>query len=302
MPRVRSNNLPPIDHLYGALLLSRVGCFTKAAAELGMTQGALSRQIQKLEAQLGTKLFERLGRGTKPTPACRLLLERLGPCIEEIVRLPETLEGATQQRVEIRLGALASIAAYALPPILKHFATRHPKTHLRLITASTEALPIMVAGGELDLALTTTAPRQVRLDVLPLWKDELLLVLPPRHNSRSRTLSSYQQDSFIFPSPQTGLGQFLQASFAERSIPWHPVMEHADLEVIKGLVAAGLGLSILPASSVRGETRRGELSAWPLVDLPVGIEVLLLTDPKRGSWDITNSLIESLQKYGKNTP
>jgi DNA-binding transcriptional LysR family regulator len=79
-------------------------------------------------------------------------------------------------------------------------------------------------------------------------------------------------------------------------------MEHADLEVIKGLVAAGLGLSILPASSVRGETRRGELSAWPLVDLPVGIEVLLLTDPKRGSWDITNALIESLQKYGKNTP
>ena len=91
----------------------------------------------------------------------------------------------------------------------------------------------------------------------------------------------------------------IDAALRERGVELQVVLEHDSPEVIKAMVLAGLGLAILPEPTVRKETRRGELAAWPLSDLKVTRSIVAITDPRRQPWPAELALIEALAQYGR---
>lgn len=292
--------LPPSEQLVGALTVARVGSFTKAAQELGLSQPALSRQIMSLERNLGVRLFDRVGRSVRLTAVGEELVSRAGPLLEELSRVTVNLAasgGSTAGRV--RLGATESVAVHILPAILRAFIQQNRRVDLRLICNTTERLPEMVAAGEVDLAVTSIEYEPPGLRIQPLWDEELVLVLPMGHNARSRSILSYKTDDFILLSPGTITRRLLDRALAEKGVELKVVLEHRSPEVIKAMVFAGLGLAILPEPTVRRETRRGELAAWPLTDLQVSRPIVSITDPRREPWPAELSLMEALEKFGR---
>lgn len=293
-------HLPPTDQLIGAMTIARLGSFTKAAQELGLSQPALSRQIMSLERHLGVRLFDRVGRSVRLTAAGEELISRVGPLLEELSRVTINLAaagGSTAGRV--RLGASESVAVHVLPSILRTYVQSNRRVDLRLVCATTENLPEMVSGGEIDIAVTSYEYEPPGLKVHKLWEEDLVLVLPMGHKGRSRSIQSYKDEDFILLAASTITRRLIDRALAEQNCELKVVLEHTSPEVIKAMVFAGLGLAILPEPTVRRETRRGELAAWPLTDLKIRRPIVAITDPRRQPWPAEVALLEALEAYGR---
>ncbi len=300
--RLIRQQLPSTDHLLALVTVARLGSFTKAAQELELSQPALSRQIIGLQRTLGVKLFERVGRSVRLTPAGEELVGRAGPLLEELGRVTgnlTSLSGTAAGRV--RLGASESVAVNSLPAILRAYLQANRRVQLRLVCRTSERLPDMIHSGELDIAVCPIEFNDQHDGVActRLWDEEMVLVLPINHPGRSRTITSYVNEDFILVMPGTETRRILDRALGERNIELKVVLEHESTEVIKSMVIAGLGLAILPEPNVRKEARRGELAVLPLTDLKVTRTIYAISDSRRQPWPAEIALIEALQRYGR---
>lgn len=294
------SQLPATDQLLAVITVARLGSFTKAAQELDLSQPALSRQVMGLERSLGVKLFERVGRAVRLTSGGEELVSRAGPLLEELSRVTSNLStnnGTSAGRV--RLGASESVAVNALPSILRPYLMANRRLNFRLICRTSDRLPEMVANGELDVAVCAVEFDPPGLTCKRLWDEELVLVLPVNHPSRSRSIDSYTNEEFILLPPSTVTRRLLDRALADKGVELKVALEHDSPEVIKSMVLAGLGLAILPEPCVRKETRRGELAAWPFSDLKVVRQIVALSDPRRQSWPVETALLDALGRYGR---
>jgi len=298
--RMMKGQLPSTDQLLAALTVARLGSFTRAAQELELSQPALSRQVMGLERTLGVRLFERVGRAVRLTSSGEELVNRAGPLLEELSRVSSNLSAANGTTAgRVRLGASESVAVNSLPAILRPYLQANRRVNLRLVCRTSERLPEMIASGELDLAVCAVEFDPPGLQCTKLWDEELVLVLPINHPSRSRSIGSYVHEDFILLPSSTITRRILDHHLSEQGIELKVVLEHDSPEVIKAMVMAGLGLAMLPEPTVRKETRRGELAAWPLTDLKVIRTIVAIADPRRQPWPAETALIEALQKYGR---
>ncbi len=292
--------LPATDQLLAVLTAARLGSFTKAAHALGLSQPALSRQVMGLERSLGIKLFERIGRAVQLTSGGEELVSRAGPLLEELARVSKILSannGTSTGRV--RLGASESVAVNALPSILRPYLLANRRLNFRLICRTSDRLPEMVANGELDMAVCAVEFDPPGLTCKRLWDEELVLVLPVNHPSRSRSIDSYINEEFVLLPPSTVTRRLLDHALALKGVELKVALEHDSPEVIKSMVLAGLGLAILPEPCVRKETRRGELAAWPFSDIKVVRQIVALSDPRRQPWPVETALLDALGRYGR---
>lgn len=300
--RLIKQQLPSTDHLLALVTVARLGSFTKAAVELELSQPALSRQIIGLQRTLGVKLFERVGRSVRLTPAGEELVGRAGPLLEELGRATGNLTAISGTAAgRVRLGASESVAVNSLPAILRSYLQANHRVQLRLMCRTSERLPDMIHSGELDIAVCPIefGDQQEGLKCTRLWDEEMVLVLPINHPGRSRSITSYANDDFILVMPGTETRRILDRSLAERKVDLKVVLEHESTEVIKAMVMAGLGLTILPEPNVRKEARRGELAVLPLTDLKVSRTIYAIADARRQPWPAEIALIEALQRYGR---
>ncbi|MFW5846306.1 MAG: LysR family transcriptional regulator [Planctomycetota bacterium] len=294
------DHLPQTDQLLGVLTVARLGSFTRAAHELGLSQPALSRQVMSLEKKLGIRLFDRVGRTVRLTGLGEELVARVGPLLEELSSVTVNLTASsTTSSGRVRLGASESVAVHALPNILRSFLNMHKRVSLRLVCHTSERLPEMVANGEIDIAITAIDFDVQSMSVTPLWDEDFVLVLPVGHQARSRSVQNYASEDFILLHASTITRRLLDRALAEQGIDLNVSLEHTSPEVIKAMVSAGLGLSILPEPIVRREVRRGELSAWPLADLRLSRSIVAITDPRRQPWPAESALLDTLMAYGR---
>ena len=220
--------------------------------------------------------------------------------MEELSRVTSNLSannGTSTGRV--RLGASESVAVNALPSILRPYLLANRRLNLRLICRTSDRLPEMVSNGELDMAVCAVEFDPPGLTCKRLWDEELVLVLPVNHPSRSRSIDSYTNEEFILLPPSTVTRRLLDRALADKGVELKVALEHDSPEVIKSMVLAGLGLAILPEPCVRKETRRGELAAWPFSDLKVIRQIVALSDPRRQPWPVETALLDALGRYGR---
>ena len=132
-------NLPPLNAIKAFEAAARLGSFTRAAEELNVTHGAVSRQIRVLEDWLGVRLFLRTSRNAVPTRAGADLLAEAGPALDRLANASQRACGGAQARGSLCVSALPTFAMRWLIPRLPEFQREHPALELRIVTASTTA-------------------------------------------------------------------------------------------------------------------------------------------------------------------
>lgn len=240
-----------LHQLRYALAVQKSGNFSRAAAQCHVSQPSLSQQIQKLESELGVRLFTRLKRNAVPTPAGKALLERASRIFAELdMAAREVKDHAAAVKGSVKIGVLPTIAPYLLPRLLSRFSERFPTVDVTVHETMTSHLVELAASCELDIAILSLPITDDRLAKERLFTEELLLAVPPGHRFAGRrraSITDLESERFILLQEGHCLGdQTLR--FCDRG-GVHPavVFRAAQIETILGLVGIGFGVSLIPA-------------------------------------------------------
>ena len=239
-----------LRHLRAFVEVARHGNFTRAAEGLHICQPALTVQIKQLEQSLGVKLFDRDRRHVALTQAGRELL----PSVERVLADVEDIETnsrglATHQRGSVVVAALPSIAASALPPAIHRLSATHPGISVRLIELIGTRIVDAIKAGEADFGVGNYAKIDRDLSYQRLWSDRMAAFVPRAHPLAKRRAVSFR-DVVTYPLILTRRGSSVRV-LVDRILERHRltanvVQEASYVPTILGLVAAGIGVGILP--------------------------------------------------------
>ena len=251
-------------HLKLLAEVAEEGSVTGAARRLHLTQSALSHQLRDAEQKLGAKLFLRLGRRMALTPAGEQMLESARRVLAEL----ESAEDRVRQQGQgaggvLRLSTQCYTCYHWLPELLRAFRERHPGVEVQIDAQATHTPVEALLAGRLDLAITSSAPRDSRLRIRPLFEDEMLVILPPRHRlARAEYIRPQQlagETVIIYPprSDSTLLNLYMKPAGAQPG----SVLEVPLTEAIVEMVRASLGVGFLARWAVAPWVAKREVAA-----------------------------------------
>lgn len=225
--------------------------FSLAADQLYLTQPAISKRIAALEEELGTKLFDRIGRHVSLTEAGRTLLQRARLILQEVEdsrRLISNLSGKVSGKLSI--GTSHHIGLHRLPPVLRRYSADYPDVELDLHFMDSEAACRAVLAGDLELGIVTLPPEALEgLDTEIIWHDPLAIVVGLDHalaKAKNLNLNQLAEYPAILPAQGTYTRELLEQAFSPRQLKLKTGMTTNYLETIKMMVVVGLGWSLLP--------------------------------------------------------
>lgn len=227
---------------------------TRAAHQLDMPQSTLSRSMARLEHDLGVALFARHGRTVSLTAAGRAFLASVERALYEVDRAAETLrEDADPASGKIAFGFLHTMGSETVPELIRAFRADHPRVRFQLVQNYGEAMLERLRDGGLDLCLTSPVPDAPDLVARRLDEQKLRLVVPDDHRLATRKrvrLAEASAELFVTLEPGYGLRRITDALCAEAGFAPKVAFEGEDPETLRGLVAAGLGVALLPPPAV----------------------------------------------------
>jgi DNA-binding transcriptional LysR family regulator len=246
---------------WGASLTPRLAQFaavarhehvTRAAHELGVPQSTLSRAITRLETDLGVQLFARMGRTVSLTPAGRTFLASAERALAAVEQAAESVRAdANPATGKVAFGFLHTLGWETVPGLIRTFRADHPRVRFTLVQNYGEAMVERLRAGDLDLCLTSPVPDDPALVARRLDEQRLRLVVPDDHPLAGRKrvrLAEAAAESFVTLEPGYGLRRLLERLCAEAGFTPRVAFEGEESETIRGLVAAGLGVALLPPS------------------------------------------------------
>ncbi len=237
------------------LAVAESGSFTEAAARLHLTQPAVTRRVQALEQRLGAPLFDRLPRRALLTETGRRLLPQARRALEALAECARAVESSRSEvSGTLRLGTSHHIGLHHLPPVLRRFHRRYPAVELALSFLGSEAALSAVEQGELDLALVTLPLRPPSgLEQVVWWHDHLSLVVARDHplaHSRAFDPHALAAHEAVLPEEGTTTRELIDRALASWGVRPRTALASNHLEILRMLVGAGLGWSLLPETLV----------------------------------------------------
>jgi DNA-binding transcriptional LysR family regulator len=245
-----------LRHLRYFVAVAQESHFTRAARALGIGQPPLSQQIQQLEAEIGTALFRRLPRGVELTAAGEVFFREAKEILSHAARAVEHARRAARGELgRIRVGMINSAPFHPLiPRILREYRKKYPGVALTIEESSTPELATNVHDDILDIAFVRPLlGHDPYLAVEHLFDEKVLVVLPAGHpltKYKSLKLEALSLERFVFFSRAVGAGLYDAIIAACQRAGFSPriVQEALQVTSIVNLVAAGLGVSLVPAS------------------------------------------------------
>jgi LysR family hydrogen peroxide-inducible transcriptional activator len=230
--------------------VAETSSFTRAAEREQVAQPSLSQQIMKLEEELGVRLFDRLGRTVRLTepgqvflPRARAILTELRAAKEEVAERQSTVSGA------VRVGVIPTIAPYFLPARIATFLRKYPQTSITVVEDVTVHLLDRLRNGQVDMAIMALPARGHDLECFPLLNERLYALLPKGHElarRRSVMMKELRQEPFLLLRDDHCFRETaIEVCKRARILP-QIVFESGQFSSILGMVAAGLGISIVP--------------------------------------------------------
>jgi DNA-binding transcriptional LysR family regulator len=260
-----------LEQLDAFVEIHRRGSVSQAAEALFVTQPTLTARLKGLERELEAVLFIRSGRGMRLSEAGRAYLpyaERTLDAARAGRRLLAEL--ARGESGHLALGAAPAVGTYVLPRILTRFRRTHPKVALAVRTGHSEEVLELVLREQVEIGLGR-ALRHPDVEAIPLYEDELVLVVDPTHRFAqagavgTEEISEVQLILFDRTSSYHRLtNEFFRGAGA---VP-RAVMELDNIDAAKKMVEQGLGVALLPHTAVAGELEAGALRAVRLSDAP----------------------------------
>lgn len=252
---------------------------SQAADHLNVAQSAVSRQIANLEAELGAPLFERVGRNVKLTPIGKTFLEHTITALKAIdFAAKQVEEYLNPEKGTIKIGFPTSLASYILPNVISAFKKEYPEISFHLRQGSYKFLIDAVKNRELNLAfLGPLPPKDESIIPTVLFSERFYALLPANHpfaQNDQLYLNDMREENFVlFPEGFILNKVAVDACRAAGFVP-KITSEGEDLDALKGLVAAGVGITLLPESSLYDSIPRYTAKvpiASPAITRSVGI-------------------------------
>ncbi len=255
------------DQLGSFLEVAKLQSFSRAAEKLFRTQPAISAQVRLLEQECGEKLFDRSSKKVLLTPAGEILFryaERLlamqKEALQAIAELNQTPRG------KLHIGANEATCLYVLPKTFARFKHLYPLVQISIYRNFSHKILQKVQEGAVDLGIATLPLAAQNLEVIPVFRDEVQVVVPKTHalaRNKSVTVEEFAEHPLILP--KTGhtrvvIDRLLRAHRYRLQIS----MELASVETIKKFVGAGLGISLISRTYVQPEVAAGLLKLIPL--------------------------------------
>ncbi|MFD7442284.1 LysR family transcriptional regulator [Streptomyces sp. NPDC059909] len=227
---------------------------TRAAQELAVPQSTLSRAMVRLEQDLGVALFTRKGRTVSLTAAGRTFLVSVERALTEVERAAESVRAdADPSGGKVAFGFLHTMGSETVPELIRAFRVDHPRVRFTLVQNYGEAMIERLRAGDLDLCLTSPIPDAPDLVARRLDEQRLRLVVPDDHRLATRKrvrLAEAADETFVTLEPGYGLRRITDALCAEAGFTPRVAFEGEEAETLRGLVAAGLGVALLPPPAV----------------------------------------------------
>lgn len=227
---------------------------TDAALNLHVAQSAVSRQIFNLESELGVDLFIRDGRNVRLTPIGKIFLVHMEQAVKVIENAKrEVEEYLDPEKGVVRIGFPSSLAHYTLPTVISAFREKYPEVKFHLKQGSFHDLTDSVVKGDIDMALLGPLPKHEKVKGTILFTENIVALLPTNHplaGKRELSLSQLQNDSFILFPQGFVLRDLIVNACQQIGFKPQVSFEGEDIDSIKGLVSAGLGVTLIPEITV----------------------------------------------------
>lgn len=247
------------------------GSLGRAAAQLNITQPALSRTIQRLETQLGAPLFERYATGMVLTPYGEALRPHANLLRREAEHATEEIQALRGlARGTIRVGAVASVASVVLPQAIARVLARWPNLRVRIVEGVGDFLADALVRHEIDLAIGIALPENEEICAVPEvgWSDASYVVAAPDHplmHGGPLTLADTAGHRWVMPPRGTAPFEELQRLFATAGLaPPDIVAETRSIVALKGLVMRGGFLAWVAEPMYEAERRAGLIRELPI--------------------------------------
>lgn len=263
--------------------VARLGSFRAAAQSISLSQPALSRRIDKLEAALGVRLLERTTRRVDLSQVGREFARKVQSLLDE---LDSTLLGldelALQRAGLVTVACVPSAASHFLPAVLRRFHLRFPRIRVRVHDAHAHEVLGTVLSGEADFGLNFIGRQEAGVDFTLLMRDPFVLACRRDHVLAQRASlrwSDLRGHALLSMGPSSGNRLLLDRALAGLAERPQPVFEARHVQTVLGLVESGLGVAAVPRLAM--PTGGTDLVALPLTEPAVDREVGLIT--RRGS-------------------
>ena len=229
------------------------GSFRKASEQLHLSQPALSTHIRDLEETLGAKLFHRTTRSVRLTLEGERFLIHARRALDEIESgVVELRDQAMLQRGRVIIACVPSAACDMLPKVLGSFSKRHPGIQIQVLDGYAETLAQRVADREADIGLGPFVEYAEDIKFIPAKHDPFVAVFPQNHPlaaSAKVQLKELAKFPLLTLAPGTNVRALLERAFANHRLPFRPVIEVFHHYTLGGMVEAGIGITVVPATA-----------------------------------------------------
>jgi LysR family hydrogen peroxide-inducible transcriptional activator len=239
--------------------VAETGSFSRAAEQSHVAQPSLSQQILKLEAELGARLFDRLGRTVRLTDLGTAFLPRARAVLREL----EAAKGDVRERKDsiggpLTVGVIPTVAPYFLPPRLTSFMRQFPQAQVTIVEEITPVLLERLRASRADIAVLALPIRGHEFDAFPLLTERLFAALPDKHplaNRRSVSLKDLRKEPFLLLRDGHCFRDTAVAACDRARVHPQVIFESGQFSSILSMVGTGMGVSIVPEMAIEKRAR-----------------------------------------------
>lgn len=244
--------------------VAEAGSFTAAAERLHVSQSAVSRQVKLLEDELGGAVLRRGKTGATLTQAGEVLL-RAAHRIDADLRdtLAAIADTHALRRGRLTLAGGMTVCLFILPRVLRRYRRLYKGVDLRVVSGSAETILGLIRSRSVDLGLLTLPIVARDLEVVPVLKEEMVVLCAPRHPlAQERTVDARKLGRYplVLYEPGSNTRKLLDSYFLELGVPVEVAMETENVEIIKAMVGSGVGVTVVPFTAVAKDVRAGRFA------------------------------------------
>lgn len=255
--------------------VARLGSFSRAAETMGYSQSAITVQIRLLEEELGTKLFDRMGKKVSLTPQGKRFLEHASRILYEMNRTIMAMNEDRELENPLHIGTIESLCTAKFPRILSQFHTLYPKVNIQITLDSPEKLIRMMEHNELDLIYILDTPRWNKEWIKVMEAAEPIVFVASVNSEfalrKEMVLQDILGEPFFLTEKNANYRQALDQHLALENRTLDPVLEISDTEFIIKMVERNDGLSFLPYFAVEKYIRSGQITMLDVTDIDISM-------------------------------
>lgn len=237
--------------------------FSKTAETLGYAQSTITTQIQLLEQELGTKLFERIGRRVELTAHGTIFLQYVNKIIDLADKAKDSIDESNTPKGTLRIGVVESICTMRLPEILKTYHMKYPEVDIVIKLGFCSELRAMLKNNTVDVVFILDKEVEEEEFTSSLSLDEPMVIVAAAGNrlrhKKSLTVQDLASESLILTEQGCSYRCALESIFNKNGIQPHTLLEVGNIEAIKSFVKSNLGITLLPLMTVKKEIASQEL-------------------------------------------